>query len=220
MKRLLPAAIPYAAVLIGMYALRNIWLTMGLYHLGILAFMLLRPNGPGRAALLRGWRTGLGLVLGAVCVLSGVTIYFAFPLAAATGAAPADASASSAVSGLAGSLADFGVRGAGFWLLFGWYVAITPWIEELFWRGRLSAGRLGTGRRGLDASDILFAGYHVLVLLKFLQWPWTVLAFVSLAAVAWAWRWAMRATGGLAIPVVTHAVADISTMIAVYLLMA
>jgi len=211
-RRTLPASIPYLSALIGMYALHNIWLTMGLYHLGILAFMLLRPNGPGRAALLRGWRTGPGLALGAVCALTGVTIYFAFPLAAATGAGPTEASA---VSGLAGSLAGFGVRGMGFWLLCGWYVAVTPWIEELFWRGRL-----GTGRRGVDASDILFAGYHVLVLLKFLQWPWTVLAFVSLAAIAWAWRRVMRATGGLAIPVFTHAVADISTMIAVYMLMA
>ncbi len=210
--RILPALIPYAAVLIGMYALSSVWLTMGLYHLGVLAFMLLRPNGPGRCALLRGWRNGPGLLLGLACVLSGVSIYLAFPLAAAIGAGPADASAA---SGLAGALAGFGAGGAGFWLLFVWYVALTPWIEELFWRGRL-----GSTRRGLDASDILFAGYHVLVLLKFLQWPWVVLAFASLAAAAWAWRWAMRATGGLAIPVATHAVADISTMIAVYMLMA
>lgn len=185
-----------------MYWRRSVWLTMGLYHLGVLAYMLLLPGGPGRRALLSGWRNAPGLALGVVCALSGASIYLAFPWADATPAGMADA------------LAGFGVRGAGFWLLFGWYVAVTPWIEELFWRGRLASGS-----RGPDASDILFAGYHVLVLMKFLHWPWAALAFVSLAAAAWVWRWAMRATGGLAMPVATHAVADVSTMIAVYMLM-
>ena len=202
-RRLLPAAIPYAAVLIGMYWQRSVWLTMGLYHLGAVAVMLATPNGPGRRALVRGWRRGPGLGLAAVCALSGTSIYLAFPWADATPA------------GMAAALADFGVRGAGFWLLGAWYVAVTPWIEELFWRGRLASCK-----RGPDASDTLFAGYHVLVLLKFLHWPWVALAFVALAAAAWVWRWAMRATGGLAMPVLTHAVADLSTMIAVYMLMA
>ena len=197
----IPTTIPYLSILLGLCLFSSIWLTMGLYHLGVLAVMLLCPTPPGRAAIFRGWRTGPGLALTVVCALSGVSIYLAFPWADAT------------ATGLADALAGLGVSGAGFWLLAGWYVAVTPWIEELFWRGRLASDR-----RGLDASDLLFAGYHVLVLVKFLAWPWTALAFASLVGAAWAWRWARRTTGGLAIPVATHAVADVSTMAAVWFL--
>lgn len=197
--RLLAGAIPYLAVLIGLYGFSNIWIAMGLYHAGVLVFLLTRRPGPGWSQLLRGWQAKPAAMLLLAGTLSGLVIYLVFPTANGS-AVP-----------LSDSLSRFGVRAEHWILLFVYYVAVTPWLEELFWRGHL-----GGDSRSPALSDVLFAGYHVLVLVRFLHVPWVLLSFAVLLAVAWMWRQVRRSSGGLLVPVLSHLVADASTMLAVH----
>ena len=190
------AALPYVAVLIGLIWFQNGWLAMGLYHLGMALTVV---SGPGLARLRRGWHGPTGALLLLFCVLAGPALWLALPHAALAG------------SSLAGRLAHFGI-GAESWPWFAvYYTVMNGWLEELLWRDRLA----GTAR-GPSRYDALFAGYHVLVLGKFMSPPWVALTVVVLLGTAWLWRTAARRHGGLAIPVVTHVVANASVMLGVH----
>ena len=67
-------------------------------------------------------------------------------------------------------------------------------------------------------NDFLFAGYHLLVLVLFLEWIWILPALGVLLAAGWFWRQLRRRQGGLLLPVVSHMAADGGIMGVVYLL--
>jgi membrane protease YdiL (CAAX protease family) len=100
------------------------------------------------------------------------------------------------------------------WLLFILYYSfINPIIEEVYWRGYL-----GSKVKTLTWSDVCYAGYHPLVFLKFVAWPWALVEFVLLLGVAWMWRMIIRKYDGLLLPVLMHLFADLSIGFAIYLL--
>ena len=194
------AALPYVSVLIGMYIARSAWLAMGLYHaLAVVALILVRPRVDWRL-LGRGWHRGILVSLAIFCAMGGVVLYGLFPFAGKPGLDLGDA------------LAGLGLapRSVGF---FAYYCLLTPPIEELLWRGQL--GRPG---RRVTPFDALFAGYHLLVLQPFLRPFWLLVVFVSLISASWLWRWTRWRTGGLGIALVTHFVADVAVMWAIFAL--
>ena len=85
---------------------------------------------------------------------------------------------------------------------------MNPVLEEWYWRGVL-----GSPSRMPTPNDAAFAGYHVLVLAVFVPWPWALAVAVVLVGAAWLWRQLVARHGGLVIPVVTHAVADLSVIV-------
>ena len=100
------------------------------------------------------------------------------------------------------------------WLIFIlYYCTVNPLLEELFWRGYL-------GRPTLKPvwADVWFAGYHIIVLIAFVEWPWITLSFLTLMGAAWVWRQLTRIYHGLTIPILSHAAADASVIGAVFLL--
>lgn len=200
--RFLAALIPYAAVLIGIHGMENAWAAMGLYHLAALIFLVLHRGGPGWRSLVRGWRWSSAWPLIVLGALAGPVVVLVFPWAEL----PSET--------LAARLSDLGLSGGTRWLFFVYYVAVTPVIEETLWRGKL-----GSPARGLAASDVLFAGYHVLVLVRFLTVPWVGFAFLALVGTAWLWRRTAERSGGLAVPVVSHLAGDLSLMLAVHRLL-
>lgn len=72
--------------------------------------------------------------------------------------------------------------------------------------GLLPFVAVGTGLWLFDQA--LLTGFHLLVLVQWIQWPWLPLCFVALAAASWIWRWLARDRGGLLVPLATHALAD------------
>ena len=195
------AVVPYAAVGAGLYALGSAWAAILLYHLGIV--IVLSITG-WRSPVLRaqsGWRW-IALPASAAAALAGAGLYLLWPYIDATGA------------GLDARLREFGLGGAS-WLLFaGYYSTVHPVLEELFWRG----GRAGARRPVPDWRDVAFAGYHVPVLWFFVGPVWVALSFVVLAAASWLWRLADYRFGGLGVPLVSHAAADLSIMVAATLI--
>ena len=84
--------------------------------------------------------------------------------------------------------------------------------------GKSGAGRVGAGpRRGylgghkyFSWTDLAFAGYHILVLAWFIKVPWLVIAFIVLTVAAYIWRYIASKLEGLAVPLLSHIVADVS----------
>lgn len=198
MNLLLPL-IPYVAMLIGLHLLGSAWISFLIYHGLVLAAVW--PDGNLRRDLLRGWHNRVGLGAIGFGVGGGVLIYSLAPYAGIN----ADL--------INPAIAKLGLTGTG-WLLFVIYhTLVNPWFEEILWRGKL-------GHVGLKPvwGDVLFAGYHVLVLMLFLDWLWILLAFVVLVAAGWFWRQLRRRHEGLLLPVISHLAADGSIMAVVYML--
>ena len=145
--------------------------------------------------LLRGWNWRIGIPLSIASISSGLVLYYLWPLVSIDG------------SELSVILGDYGLSGSS-WIIFMIYYFIgTPILEEVFWRGYLlTPGRYPCG------PDILFSGYHILVLILFLK-PLPIIAvFLSLVTVAWIWRMIAIKLNGLAIPFVSHLVAGIGVI--------
>ena len=199
---LLGALVPYLAVLIGMTLFKSAWLTIGLYHAGVIAFLLIRKPDRFWARLWTGVRSPLTGPAVLVCALAAPIIYFMWPLFATLGV------------GLADWLAWYGLTGWA-WIVFIPYFSIVhPILEEAHWR-ELDPhdGPL------LCRGDFLFAGYHLLVLYELIHWPWLLFIFGVLAGSSAFWRWAARRFGGYGLGLATHAAADAGVMLGACLLL-
>ena len=137
----------------------------------------------------------MALGFGATCLITAPLIYFLWPVMVRDGVDLAELVERWHLGGTAA-------------VLFGLYsITVHPVLEESFWRGVLP-DRL--------AGDLLFAGFHLLVLAPLVHAAWLPLVFGVLASAAWIWRWMARTFGGLAVPVVTHALADLGVVLAVW----
>jgi membrane protease YdiL (CAAX protease family) len=191
-------AVPYAAVLVGLFALHSAWAAVLLYHAGIAAIWIAAGRRPALRSLFKGLRPVATVPVVLVGLAVGPVVWLAWPLVALE----SDMAALLARFGLAGwSLAAFAVYAA---------IANAP-LEELFWRGVL----LDETRRPAP-SDALFAGYHVIVLLLVVEWPLAIAAAFVLTAAAWLWRIAASRYGGLAVPYISHLAADLAVIGAVW----
>lgn len=194
--------VPYVAVLVGMYLFQSAWLAVFLYHTGILIFLACRkPEGLWR----RVW-TGAnspmvvpGILVGA---MAAPVVYFMWPWFAAS------------ESILPEWMQQYGLTGWSWFLLMPYFSIIHPVLEEIHWRG-ISLPQSS----GICWEDLLFAGYHVLVLFQLMYWPWLFLVFGVLVGSSVFWRSAHKRSGGCGLPILTHAVADIAVVVGVHLLL-
>ncbi len=188
--------IPYGAVLIGLHLLSNAWTAMLLYHAGMAAVITAtrswtRPRSAATPACRRAAWSTIG-----PAALAGPSLLLIMPLMDVENLE------------LRTFLEGLGLSGTA-WILFILHFSlINPVLEEFFWRGYL-----GSPARGITASDVLFAGYHVLVLIKLLPLGWAVAATAALIVAAWTWRQSMRPCEGTLTPILSHAAADISVIV-------
>lgn len=193
--------IPYVAVGLGLWVWQSAWAASLLYHLGAGAFVL----GSGRWRQLRwsGSRPPPAVAAAVAAVGAGVgpVVFVMWSTVQRTGV---DMSA---------ELAEIGLVGAAWALFIVYYATVNPLVEELFWRGSL-----GSSSVRFEAYDFWFAGYHVLVLVRFMDWPWIAVSSGALLIAGWAWRQLAARFHGLAVPVLSHAVADASLISAVFVI--
>jgi hypothetical protein len=194
-------ALPYAAVIIGLYLFKRPWVAMGLYHLGIILILLKSRPGPVVRSLRAGWSTGAGLAVTLLCAGSGPALILLWKWIALR---PGE---------LQLSLSQLGFSRTSWGLFVAYYVIVHPALEEIFWRDRLRSLR-----KGPALADAAFAGYHFLVLILFLHPFWAAAAVVILACTGWLWRRTAIRHQGLAIPVISHTAASLGTMAAVWFL--
>ncbi len=185
-----------------MYLLRNALAAILLYHAGILVIVAATGRWSLVKELIAGWHALAALGLSLFGLLGGATIYVLSPLMGL------DYARMTAV------LAELGLVDVTWFAFIGYYCLVNPWLEELFWRGFL----VRRERRPVPV-DLLFAGYHALVVIWFVDWPWVMIAFFSLTTAAWLWRRTAHSTGGLLLPVISHFAADVGIIIAAQLLL-
>ncbi|MEN7973651.1 MAG: CPBP family glutamic-type intramembrane protease, partial [Verrucomicrobiota bacterium] len=179
------------AVLFGMYLFHSAWLSILLYHVGILVFLVFRrPKEVGRR-LWAGAKAPLVVPGMLVCAMAAPVVYFMWPWLAAS------------ESVLPEWMARFGLTGWSWLLMIPYFSIVHPVLEEIHWRG-IAPGKT----MGICRQDFLFAGYHVLVLFQLLHWPWLFFVFGVLVGSSVFWRWAEDRFGGCGLPILTHAAAD------------
>jgi membrane protease YdiL (CAAX protease family) len=184
--------LPVVAVWVGLYLFSSAYLAVLIYHAGIVCALCFRKP---RLPIAAGFKAGWGLAFSMLCILTLPAIVLLWPFMHLPGLTLADL------------LRDWGMHAIPLELFAAYSILIHPWLEELYWRGLMPDDL---------ASDLLFAVFHVLVLAKVVAWPWALLCFFCLAVAAWAWRWIARRSGGLPIPVLSHALADLGVLLAVW----
>lgn len=195
------AILPYAGLLGGLFLLDSGWAAILGYHAAMCLVLTLANGWSGLRSVLEGARPVWMAVLAVIYGLGGVLIWILWPFIKLDGLE------------LAAGLEAVGLSG-GAWLAFiAYYSLVNPLLEEVYWRKLW-----GQDTRWPAASDFLYAGYHCFVLSLFVKWPWIVLAGSILVAAGWMWRQVARRTSGLAVPMVSHFVADASIIAAAYLL--
>jgi len=191
----------YSGVAVGMYVLSSGWAAILGYHLAICLSLWAGRGWPLYTTLVRGWSTRHALPLIALCLGSGVLVALLWPLIRQDGVV------------LSSSLERLGLTGWSWLAFMVYYSFVNPWLEELYWRSYYPSV---VQRRG--AADLFFAGYHLIVLAMFVEWPWMLVSLAVLWATSHFWRLLARRRNGLGLPVAAHMAADLSIIIAVALL--
>ncbi len=185
-------------VAIGIHYFKSIWVTIALFHMGILTSLWLHRGVVRPGVLLKGWHTGWMVVNAAIALFVGAVICFAWDTLGI------DRSA----------LKTLGF-GAGKWGLLIYFSTVNPVLEELFWRALppwvspAPAGDRKPRTPWLSPSDIAFAGYHVIVVSGFAGYRFCLVTFAGLLCGAVIWRRLYHTLGGLSVPLVAHGLIDL-----------
>lgn len=190
---------PYLSVAIGLYLLRNAWVAMGLYHLGIIAVLHRERHWRTMRELVRGFHPRLLIAAVLLCLAGGGVTYVCWPY---LGLPYFDE-----------RLARFGLTAGVLPWFFLYFSLVNPMLEEPFWRGYH-----GNASTRPAWSDLWFAGYHLLVLACFMHWQWLPLILIGLVATAWCWRLLARHLNGMLVNVASHISADAGIVVAVMML--
>ncbi len=200
MKRIALSLPTYAAIYLGIFYLQNAWAALLGFHFSLIAGILLsKPTFPV-SALFKGKITKWSIASLLICGMSGILLYFLWDYF-------------KIFPNLPNELASLGLSNTTEWMLFiAYFTGINPFIEEYFWRGHL-----GSDAKGFHYIDFLYAGYHLLVLYGKVHPFSMIFAFVVLSLAGWFWRQIAREGKGLLIPVLGHALADFTILMAVYM---
>lgn len=190
--------LPYLVVWAGFFFLKNAWATLLGFHLAILAALfVLRPSLPLNVFFKpANGKRALFMIL--LCAASGPGLYLlrdAFQIA----------------DDLNARLAELGLSGNTWFGFIAYFTLINPFFEEYFWRGVL-----GSETKGFYFGDLVYAGYHVMVVWNKTH-PFSMLFLLAvLTFVGWYWRQVYRKDDSLLAPVLGHMAADLSILIAAY----
>jgi len=195
---ILPFLFPYFAVFVGLYLLKNAWIAILLYHAIILVYMIASRHLIDFRKALTGWNSGLFLISCAISIIAGPALFVLWSLMKLDS------------SSLSSKLAVIRLTNLSWILFIPYFCLLHPILEELFWRSK------SNGASGSEyIKDILFGGYHILVLVLFIKPEWVIISFFILAFVSWMWRSISRKTNGLLIAFLSHILANSSIIIAV-----
>jgi len=193
--------LPYIAVMAGMHLFNNAWLALIGFHISILLMLaVMRPNIPINI-LIKSKSPKWILISMLLCSVGGTGLYFLWDM---FGISP----------DLSAQLGSIGLNSTASWFAFiAYFSVVNPPIEEYFWRGVL-----GSDTKKFYIGDLVYAGYHGLVLWGKVHPLLILLSLIILTSVGWFWRQISREDDGLLAAVLGHMVADFSILFVVYLI--
>ncbi|MDQ3004678.1 MAG: CPBP family glutamic-type intramembrane protease, partial [Chloroflexota bacterium] len=92
-----------------------------------------------------------------------------------------------------------------------YFALVNPLLEEFFWRGFL-----GNPANGVYIYDLIYAGFHALLLIGKVPIYSIIFALTVLTFAGWLWRQIAREDRGLLAPVLGHMAADFTILLAVF----
>jgi len=188
-KLMLKLLAPYFAVGIFWCLFSDAWLAILAYHLQIIFW--------SRSKLSENWKQPRGRLffLALPSAAAGPLLYFLLPHIT--------------VVDLSVWLGEFHLSRLSLMLMIPYFGLVHPCLEQMHWAGL---------RDKTVCAHFLFAGYHMLVLYSLLSLPWLLLCFAVLVLASYIWQQMARQTGSLALPILSHILADLSAVVAVWFL--
>jgi hypothetical protein len=196
-KRLAPI-LPYLAVWAGLFFFKNAWFTLVGFHLVVLlVLVIMRPGIP--INILFKSRYPKWIVTSVLfCSTSGIGLYLLWDK---FGIAP----------DLSVQLESIGLNSSSWFAFIAYFSLVNPFIEEYFWRGFL-----GSPTKKIHMMDLVFAGYHTLILWGRVRPSSILFAVIILTSAGWIWRQFSRKDEGLLAAVLGHMAADFSILMTIY----
>jgi hypothetical protein len=196
-KKWLAPILPYLAVWAGLFLFKSAWLSLIGFHAAILLVLAIaRPNIPV-GILFQNKHPKWILASVILCASGGIGLYFLWDL-------------SGIASDLPTQLQSIGLTPSS-WIAFIIYFSlVNPFVEEYFWRAYL-----GSDRKGFYIGDLIFAGYHALILINKAISLDILFALTCLTFIGWFWRQSRREDNGLLAPVLGHMAADFTILVCV-----
>ena len=185
------------ATVVGVWVLGKPLVAVAIYHTGILFVLLNRSVS--LKSLLTGFDGKTLLWLSILCLSVWPLLLYMWPILSLPD------------MNLSYQLQEWGFTGHWVIVFILYSISIHPILEETFWRELMPDHFI---------SDILFAGFHVLVMVLFLKPVWVLVGFFTLVIASTLWRSCKTRLEGILVPVLSHAVADLAIVIAVVMLVA
>lgn len=197
-KKWLAPILPYLALWAGLFFFKSAWFALLGFHAAILlALVVMRPVLPFNILFKSGYfKWVLSSVL--FCSTSGIGLYFLWGVFGVAKDLPVQ-------------LVLMGLNSTSWIPFIVYFSLVNPFIEEYFWRGVL-----GNDARGIHVGDLVFAGYHAIILWGRAH-PFAILfAVIILVSAGWLWRQISRNDQGLLAAVLGHMAADFSILLVIY----
>jgi membrane protease YdiL (CAAX protease family) len=196
-KKWLAPILPYFAVWAGLFLFKSAWLSLLGFHTAILLVLAIaRPNIPIKI-LFQSKNKKWILASLLLCGGSGLGLYFLWNIFGIANDLPAQ-------------LRSIGLTSSSWPIFIAYFTLVNPFLEEYFWRAYL-----GSDSRGFYIGDLIFAGYHALILINKVFAPSIIFALACLTFIGWFWRQTYREDGGLLAPVLGHMAADFTILVCV-----
>ena len=190
--------LPYLAVWVGLFFSKSAWFTLLAFHVAILfVTAVLRPALPVNILF---QSKSFKLILFSIlfCSTSGIGLYFLWNVFGVADDLPAQ-------------LRSLGLNSTSWFPFIAYFSLVNPFVEEYFWRGAL-----GSATKKFHIGDLIYAGYHAMLLWGRVN-PYSALfAVIILVSAGWMWRQLFREDRGLLAAVLGHMVADFSILLTVY----
>lgn len=199
-KKWLAPVLLYLIVWAGLFLFENAWITLVGFHIAILLlFVTLRASFPLQY-LFKSSHPKWILFSILFCSASGVGLYFLWGVFEVSQDLPAQ-------------LGILGLNSTSWIPFIAYFSLVNPFVEEYFWRGVL-----GSAAKGIDASDLLYAGYHAIILWGRVSTFSVLFAVIILISAGWLWRQLSRVDDGLFSAVLGHMAADFSILFVIYMM--
>lgn len=197
-KRILPPIIPYMTIGIGLLVFHNAWLAILGYHAGMVAVISLSKTGITIKQAFQGKRYGVLFITALAGAGGGILLYILWPLL-------------SVPNDINSYIRSIGLNERTWPVFLTYFILINPLIEEYYWRGYLAGSA-----KGIALNDLLFSGYHLIVLAGQIETIWLIVVFFALTIGAWFWRQMNKLGGGLLASTISHITADITVILTIY----
>jgi hypothetical protein len=198
LKKILGPAIPYITIGVALLVFHNAWAAILAYHLGMTTVVLLSREPVRWRDFFKSTNRVIPVITTLLGAAGGLLLFLLWPFL-------------SIPSYINTYLQNIGLTQETWPFFLVYFILVNSWIEEYYWRKFLSPES-----KYPVLNDILFSGYHVMVLAGKVGFVWLIVVLVVLALASWFWRQTNRIGGGLLPSLASHLAADITIILSIY----